>query len=287
LKPNLLPILGAVLSIFFWIIDSIIDVLLFGEEESILESLFSPELVELWMRTIVIFLLITFSFYARYLLKLQINASNELIKHKNQLEETVDLRTTELQSKNIELQNEIKIRIKAEETLEEIAITDPLTLLYNRRKFNEILKYEIERERRYKSGLLLILCDIDNFKKINDKYGHNTGDEILKTFSQVMKNSIRKSDSIARWGGEEFILLISNADSDKAIFIAEKLRKTIEETEFKPVNSVTASFGATFFEGNDSEESLIARADKALYRAKDKGRNLVEVYNSGNTNSGV
>lgn len=287
MKPNSLPIIGAVFSIVFWIMDSIIDVLLFGENESILESLVSPEPVELWMRTLVVVLLIAFSFFARYLLKLQINASNELVEYKNQLEETVDLRTNELRSKNEELQNEIEIRKKAEKTLEEIAITDPLTKLYNRRKFSEVLRYEIERERRYKSGLLLIMCDIDNFKSINDKYGHSAGDEVLKRFSQIVQTSIRKSDSLARWGGEEFILLISNTEPDKALFIAEKIRKIIETTEFKLADGVTASFGVTSYEGSDSEESLIARADKALYKAKENGRNRVEVYNSADSKSGI
>lgn len=280
MKPASLPILSVVFSIVFWSMDSIIDVLVFGENESILKNFIAPEPLELWMRILVVTLLVIFSFYAKYLLTLQIKASIELEKYKDDLEVIVELRTKELLSKNKELQNEIVIRKNTEQALEEIAITDPLTFLYNRRKFNEMLKHEIVRERRYKSGLLLIMCDIDNFKKINDTYGHNAGDEVLKTVATIMRSAIRKSDLIARWGGEEFILLISNTDIDWAVVIAEKLRKLIEDADFKVVDKVTASFGLAFFEGDDTGESLVSHADKALYKAKQGGRNAVEIYNA-------
>ena len=279
MKPTLLPFLGTFLSLIFWIVDSIIDFLVFSEGESVIHSIFFPEPVELWMRILVVFLLVTFSFYAKYVLNQQLHSQKALEKYKNELEQIVDLRTVELQSKNEALQGEIEVRKKVEKALEEIAITDPLTLLYNRRKFTELLSYEIERERRYKSGLFLIMCDIDHFKAINDNYGHGVGDEVLKTFSNIIKNSIRMSDSVARWGGEEFIVLVTNTEVDRAILIAEKLRKLVEDTKFKKVEKVTASFGVAWYEGGDTQETLIGRADKALYKAKSSGRNSVEVIN--------
>jgi len=117
----LLPVLALVLSVVFWFIDSIIDVLVFEESESILENFLSPEPVELWMRVLVVLLLFGFSFYARYLLAKQINASMELEKYKNELEEMVGLRTKEIEFKNAELEAEIKLRKKMEKTLEKIA----------------------------------------------------------------------------------------------------------------------------------------------------------------------
>jgi predicted signal transduction protein with EAL and GGDEF domain len=201
LRPNSLPQLAVFLSIFFWIFDSIVDVLVFEEGESIREALFSPEPMELWMRVLVISLFMLSSFYAKYLLNVQTNLSNELLKHKKELEQTVTLRTQELESKNQVLQNEVSIRKKAEEALKELASKDPLTTLYNRRKFSELLKHEIERELRYKDGLALIMCDLDKFKHINDTYGHNSGDEVLKRFSHVAKNVVRAADIVARWGG--------------------------------------------------------------------------------------
>ena len=158
-----------------------------------------------------------------------------------------------------------------------IPILAAILSMFNRRKFSEILGHEIEQQRRYKCGLFLIMCDIDKFKDINDKYGHNAGDNILKLISKVMKNSIRKSDFIARWGGEEFVFIISNTDINLVRTIADKLRKSVEDTDFRAPNNVTASFGLALFEENDNEESLIGRADKALYQAKKNGRNRVEV----------
>lgn len=270
MKPDSLPILAVVFSAFFWVVDSFIDTFIFDEGETLSESFFSPEPVELWMRILVIVLLVSFSFYTRYLLTQQTNISKELDQYKNHLEKTVSLRTQELK-------DEIEIRKLTETALREIATTDPLTLLFNRRKFSEVAEYEIDRESRYRSGLSLIMCDIDEFKKVNDKYGHKVGDEVLKTFAKILQGSTRKSDVVARWGGEEFVVLISNTDPKLAPDIADKLRTSIEQTDFKIVGKVTASFGVAFFEENDNEETLISRVDQALYQAKGNGRNCVEV----------
>jgi len=276
-KPNSLFSIALIFSIVFWLIDSSIDVIVFSEEESIVESLFSPEPVELWMRLFVIFMFIVFSYYSKYLLILQKHTFNELQELKDNLIDLVDERTAELNDRNELLQNEIKIRKETEEKLKIIAITDPLTELYNRRKFNEILSYEIVRDRRYRSGLSVILCDIDHFKKINDTYGHDTGDRVLKQFAQTISQSIRDSDLLARWGGEEFILLIINAEPEMAKLVAEKIRKITEETEFEVVKNLTISLGIASLTADDNEESLINRADNALYEAKNNGRNCLVV----------
>jgi len=121
---RLLPFFAFILSLLFWSVDSVIDFLIFEESESIWENIIAPEPMELWMRCLVVILLIGFSFYARYLLKKEMHASHELKQYKNELEEVIALRTNELESKNKELQNEIKLRKKIEETLKKIAGLD-------------------------------------------------------------------------------------------------------------------------------------------------------------------
>jgi diguanylate cyclase (GGDEF)-like protein len=276
-EPKSLPALGATFAALFCVADAVIDVYAFEEEHTFLESLLSPEPVELWMRCLVVIVLVLFAFYAKKLLTVQKNISEELNRHKYQLEQLVDERTNELAKTNIALQEEIRKRKKAEVELERLATTDPLTLLFNRRKFDELLEYEMERDRRYRSGLSILFCDIDNFKRINDKYGHDVGDSILSTFASKVKNSIRKSDIVARWGGEEFVLLIPNTTAEITRTITEKIRKMIESTDFPIVGKVTASFGVTHSLGEDNRDTVIKRADESLYRAKEKGRNRVEV----------
>lgn len=271
-----LPVLALILSVLFWVIDSIIDTLVFDEGESIIENIISPEPIELWMRTLVVTLFLSFSFYSKYLLGLQKETANELAKHREELEEVIIKRTYQLQS-------EIEIRKKAEKRLKAIATTDHLTQLYNRHKFSEILQFEISRERRNGIGLSLILCDIDKFKKVNDTYGHIQGDNILKSFSEVVKTSIRETDIVARWGGEEFVILIVNSDIQRASKLANKLQMLIENTKFKGVKGgITASFGVSKYEKGDTEQSFINRADIAMYKAKQNGRNCVEVNRDNN-----
>ena len=161
------------------------------------------------------------------------------------------------------------------EELEQLAITDPLTSLFNRRKFNELLAYEVERDQRYHAGLCLIMCDIDHFKQINDKFGHAAGDFALKVFSDKVTENIRDVDIFARWGGEEFMILMPNSNIDNACSVAEKLRDTIEHTDIKAVNCITASFGVAHCNNSDTSESIVERVDAALYKAKQQGRNMV------------
>lgn len=272
-----LPLLAVVMSVIFWMLDAGIDVYVFGERESFIESIFMAEPVELWMRSLVAVVMLLFSFYARRLLIAQKNISDELTIYQNDLELLVEERTKKLEKTNASLEEEILERKSAEKKLEELATTDPLTLLYNRRKFNELVDYEIEKEKRYALGLSVIYCDIDHFKNINDTYGHDVGDEVLIAFAKLLKESLRESDTVARWGGEEFVILIPSKTADIAVEIAEKMRKNIEDNVFLNVGTVTASFGVSHYINNDTKEAMLKRADKALYKAKENGRNCVEV----------
>ncbi|OQY50262.1 MAG: hypothetical protein B6230_06675 [Desulfobacteraceae bacterium 4572_89] len=158
------------------------------------------------------------------------------------------------------------------------ATTDPLTKLYNRGYFNECLKREIHRCQRYGSALTLIIFDIDKFKRINDTFGHVSGDEILKDLSHLCATSIRSSDILARWGGEEFVILVPENDEESSFVLAEKIRKRIEQHTFSIDSKITCSFGITKYIEKEGTDEFTIRADKALYKAKDKGRNQVVSY---------
>ena len=164
--------------------------------------------------------------------------------------------------------------------LEYQANHDQLTGLFNRQKFNEILTKEIKRERRYENCLSLILFDIDNFKKFNDTYGHQMGDEVLKTISEIVLKNIREHDTVARWGGEEFVVLLPQTDIGGARNVAEKIRKAIaiHEDEIIP-EKITASFGISQLKKEENENDLFRNADKALYSAKEEGKNIVIAFN--------
>ncbi|NOX14780.1 MAG: diguanylate cyclase [Epsilonproteobacteria bacterium] len=162
-----------------------------------------------------------------------------------------------------------------EKKLKKLATTDKLTLVANRSKFDEIMKYSIDRAKRYDINLSLILFDIDNFKNINDTYGHLIGDEVLKKLAMIGKESIRKSDLIARWGGEEFMIVQPDIPKKEATILAQRLRKDIQDYDFPKVGQVTASFGVTTFKKSDTLDSFLTRVDKALYDAKERGKNRV------------
>ena len=172
---------------------------------------------------------------------------------------------------------DITDRKKAEEALREMATIDPLTSLYNRRRFSEFLEHEIDRTKRYHSNLSIIMFDIDHFKKINDTHGHEEGDRVLKMFGARMKEIIRESDIIARWGGEEFMVLAVNSDLKNAEIVAEKIRADIESQNFAGITKFTVSAGVSQFDFDDDANVLIDKADKALYHAKNNGRNQVQV----------
>jgi diguanylate cyclase (GGDEF)-like protein len=158
------------------------------------------------------------------------------------------------------------------------AATDDLTKLYRRNYFELRLKEEIDRAKRYKHSLTLLFIDIDFFKKINDRYGHPVGDEVLKGVAEKLKEAARLSDFAARYGGEEFVLLLPYISHKKALQIGERLRKNIENNDFKGIK-ITISIGLGYFNGKDLEMNyrrMLEITDKALYKAKNNGRNRIE-----------
>ncbi len=158
-----------------------------------------------------------------------------------------------------------------------VATTDPLVKIANRLKFDTILEKQMEIFKRYGQPFSLIYFDIDHFKKINDELGHKTGDKVLIELAQTVSKDIRKSDTFARWGGEEFVIIAPKTKKEKAYEIAEKLREKIQNHDFKIGRKVTCSFGVTEVKKGDTTTTIITRADKALYEAKKGGRNRVVV----------
>ena len=157
------------------------------------------------------------------------------------------------------------------------ATTDPLTGLYNRLKFDEALAHEMSRAKRYGTPLALVLYDVDHFKQVNDIHGHQIGDDVLVRLSQIVGDHIRNTDLLARWGGEEFVILAPGSDGEMARQAAEKLATAVRRVAFEEAGAITCSFGIAQYVAGDSAATLIARADHALYRAKMNGRDRVEL----------
>ena len=158
--------------------------------------------------------------------------------------------------------------------VEHAANFDHLTQIYNRNKFYEIVDKRMNSKRKEEKDFVLLMFDIDFFKKINDTYGHPVGDDVLKSLASLVQKNIRNDDLFARWGGEEFILVV-RTDIQTGLAVAENLRKEIEAYHFGKAKKLTCSFGITESKENDTIDAIIKRADEALYDAKKSGRNKV------------
>jgi len=183
-------------------------------------------------------------------------------------------------SRIVRLERSLRV---ANEQVRKLSITDPLVASYNRRYLNEELVHEVERSWRYERTLSVVMADLDRFKSINDEYGHQTGDDVLRRFVELARAAIRQSDWIARYGGEEFVIVLPDTNVDGATAAAEKIRAACAATPFQTAKgevAVTASFGVAMVQSQmpsavEACENLLRAADAALYNSKREGRNRV------------
>lgn len=157
-----------------------------------------------------------------------------------------------------------------------LSITDKLTGLFNRLKLDEALNDEFNRSHRFKRSFGIIIIDMDSFKRVNDTYGHQAGDQVLIQFAKILKENIRKVDVLGRWGGEEFMIICPETDFHGTIKLAESLREIISKYDFPTIGHFNASFGVSIYDDDENIDKVISRADDALYKAKANGKNRVE-----------
>lgn len=200
----------------------------------------------------------------------------------NSLELAVRVKNhVELKKIREELGNKNKMLEESQVKLEHLATTDELTGLLNRREIKRLMEYEKNRFDRNGKDFSIILGDIDFFKKVNDNYGHDCGDYILKEVSEIITETIRKQDYLCRWGGEEMLILMPESGGKEALAAAERIRKDIESAVFRynsKVINVTITLGIAVFSGEGTIEKLIDNADKAMYKGKTSGRNQVVLW---------
>jgi diguanylate cyclase (GGDEF)-like protein len=177
-----------------------------------------------------------------------------------------------------EMQELLQLMEKKASRLQELSYTDELTAISNRRKFKEALDHEVRRNRRYsEQPFSIVLMDIDHFKQVNDKFGHSAGDKMLRHMVTTICPYVRDTDLFARWGGEEFVLMLPHTLASDALVTAERIRLAVESKELEDFGGVTLSLGITQYQAPESDDALFVRADQALYRAKSMGRNRTEV----------
>lgn len=183
----------------------------------------------------------------------------------------------EMLQRNALLNRQLESKINE---VERLSVTDQLTGIYNRRKYIDVLEREMDRMVRYDRPFSIIMFDVDHFKSVNDTYGHDVGDFVLKEISSKVGTRLRVSDTFARWGGEEFMILAPETNLNEACKLAEIIRSTIESNDFNPVPNITSSFGVVCSndDGLETLDDLTKAVDQALYHAKRTGRNRVMSY---------
>jgi diguanylate cyclase (GGDEF)-like protein/PAS domain S-box-containing protein len=201
-------------------------------------------------------------------------------RHKNGhvIDVEVSISTLKVKENNyfVGLVRDISERVRVREALEKLSVTDYLTNTYNRRYFITKLEEEIERVKRFGREFSLAMLDMDHFKDINDQFGHDIGDTVLKSVVSMIKGRIRNVDCLARWGGEEFMILLADTPVDKARVLIEELRHGISKINIPGAVNFTGSFGLAGYNSGDTAETLLQKADSLMYEAKSAGRNCVK-----------
>jgi diguanylate cyclase len=190
--------------------------------------------------------------------------------------EDLRARLKSAQTETVEMQQRL---VKAEK----LASLDGLTSLPNRRAFEEFLNVAVTRSHADGTPLSLVMADLDHFKRINDKYGHPTGDAVIKTFAKILSENVRSTDMVARYGGEEFAIVLPRTPLGNASFVVERIRNLTSSTDWvdpsngRSIDGITASFGIAEIVDGEAPQGIVKRADKKLYLAKQNGRNRAEL----------
>ena len=217
-------------------------------------------------------------FWVNSLLRPELNDKSEIIGYTAYRKNITYEKT--LEELNVKLEKMVARKTKelqlSNEKLLMLSQTDALTGIFNRKKLQDSLSLEIKKASRFKQVFSLILIDIDHFKNVNDTYGHLTGDNVIKGICNLILKNIRDIDLFARWGGEEFVIIVTNQDKHQSKQFAEKIRKEISTTKIDNLD-ITCSLGVAQYEINDTDEKIFKKADNALYEAKESGRNKVVV----------
>ena len=193
----------------------------------------------------------------------------EILKKISLLNNALSNKTRKLSKKNKELE-------KANKRIEKLSKTDVLTGLANRRHFMDYFEKMMSQAHRHSTSLSLVIIDLDKFKDINDTYGHGAGDDVLSSLGKLLDSEVRKEDLVARIGGEEFAILLTQASTKEAYSYAERIRQRVQNMDVSSVpKEISASLGISTLKENDDTESMMKRADEALYEAKESGRNKV------------
>lgn len=201
------------------------------------------------------------------------NKGNSVCRHFMVKNQKINLGTEKV---TLVILNNVTNLIEKTKKLEELCTIDELTGVFNRRFILQKLQSEIEISKRYRSPLSIIILDVDNFKDINDSFGHLIGDKVLIKISEIIRKSLRESDNFGRIGGEEFIIVLPNTDLEKARMCSERIRVSISSKNFEEYgDNITVSGGVACYTNNESMEDFFKRADILLYKAKKTGKNLV------------
>ncbi len=203
------------------------------------------------------------------------NTFDEIHQNNRKLEDVVALRTQELNTANQELAYSVNLLNKNNHKLTWLAMHDPLTNLFNRRALITKVHDQIQKARAHSLPLSLILLDLDHFKEVNDTFGHDAGDQVLKHVAEFFAQASGQDTLLARWGGEEFVLVVAESTLAQAKRFAERLMEDLKREDFYPVPNITFSAGVASLVSDESFDELVARADKALYAAKQQGRQCV------------